>query len=179
MQRSQVGDFLDGLDDLVGNDDGGGELLAAMDDAVADSADLVEGLQDAGLFIGQGFENQADCLIVIGHRNLIDFLACVGHFILISDDGSVDADPLAKTFCKKSLGLGIDDLEFQGRAAAVDNQNIHFYQSFRNHALNKHYCNTFRRIDSADPVPSDHMAGPAHMPNEPGIPRSSHTSGSE
>ena len=49
VQRSQIGDILDSLNNFISNDSGGSELLAAMDDAVADSADLVERLQNAGL----------------------------------------------------------------------------------------------------------------------------------
>ena len=51
--------------------------------------------------------------IVIGHRNLIEFLSGIVCLILISDAGTVHADSLAKTLCKKFLGLCIDDLELK------------------------------------------------------------------
>ena len=95
VQRSKVGDFLDCLDDFVIDQYGGSELLAAMDDTMADCTDLVERLKDACFLVGQCLKYQADCFIVVGH------------------DRAVDADSLTKTLGKECFGLGVDDLEFQ------------------------------------------------------------------
>ena len=113
VQRSKVGDFLDCLDDFVIDQYGGSELLAAMDDTMADCTDLVERLKDACFLVGQCLKYQADCFIVVGHGSLVYFLAGIFNLILISDHRAVDADSLTKTLGKECFGLGVDDLEFQ------------------------------------------------------------------
>ena len=113
VKRSQVGNFLDRLYDFIRDDYGRCELLAAVDDSVADCADLAQGFENAGLVIGQRVKHQADCLVVIGHGDLIDFLAGVISLILVCDAGTVHADSLAKALGKKFLRLSIDDLELQ------------------------------------------------------------------
>ena len=78
-----------------------------------DCADLAQRFEDAGLVIGKRVKHQADCLIVIGHRDLIDFLAGIVSLILVCDAGTVHADSLAKALGKKFLRLSVDDLELQ------------------------------------------------------------------
>ena len=84
-----------------------------MDDSVSHSSDLAQRFQNAGLLVGQGAQYKADCLIVIGHRDLVEFLAGIVCLILISDAGTVHADSLAKALSQELLGLCIDDLELQ------------------------------------------------------------------
>ena len=113
MQRSQIRNFLDRIDDFVVDHHRGCELLAAMDDAVADCTDLVERFQDTGLLIGQSLKYKADCFVVVRHGSLIDFLTGIAENVFISNDGTVNADSLAQALCQKSLCSRIDDLEFQ------------------------------------------------------------------
>ena len=113
VQRSEVGYFLDRLDNFICDENRRGELRAAVDDSMADSADLTQRLQNASLLVGQCIQNQADCLVVIRHRDLIEFLAGVISLILISDAGSFHADSLAKALCQKLFRLRIDYLELQ------------------------------------------------------------------
>ena len=113
VKRSQVGYFLDRLDNLVCDNDRGCELLAAVDDSVTYSADLAKRFQNACLLVGQCAQYKADCLIVIGHRDLIEFLSGIVCLILISDAGTVHADSLAKALGQELLGLCIDDLELK------------------------------------------------------------------
>ena len=113
VKRSQIGHFLDRLDNLVCDDYRGCELLAAMDDSVSHCSDLAKRFQNACLLVGQGAQYKAYCLIVIRHRDLIEFLAGIVCLVLISDAGTVHADSLAKALSQELLGLCIDDLELQ------------------------------------------------------------------
>ena len=56
--------LLDGGHDLVGDDDGLGELLAAVDHAVTDRVDLLHGADDAVLLVNEGVQNSRDGFVV-------------------------------------------------------------------------------------------------------------------
>ena len=81
--------------------------------------DLIQALHHAGLFIGQSFQYQTDRFSVIRHGSYgLFLLAAIGG---IGDPASFDTDSLTETLCDAFLGLGIDELELQRRASAVNN----------------------------------------------------------
>ena len=70
MQGSQRIALLDGSHDLVGDEHGGGELLAAVNHTVAHRADLIHGANHAVGGVHQGVEHGLDGLGVSGHGHV-------------------------------------------------------------------------------------------------------------
>ncbi len=130
VERCKVRDLADGLEDAVIDDNRLCELLAAVDNAVSDGTDLVQVPDDAALHIGQGIEHQADGLLVVLDLGNGLLLAQVIAHVLIGD-GAVNADSLAQALCQNASIIGADDLELQGRTAAVDNKDVHFHSPIR------------------------------------------------
>ena len=95
-----------------------------MNDAVADSVDLLHGGDNAVLGAGELVDNSGNCLCVGGHcKILIKYgLAAYQGAVL---EVAVDTDALAKALSHDRLGLHVDKLILQGRAACVDNKNFH------------------------------------------------------
>ena len=112
VQRRQVRNIFDRLDDFVIDHDRRSEGFAAVDDAVADRADLVEGLDHAGLVIHQGVDDQADGYVMIRNSGIGRLLARAVFDIFISD-GTVDADSLAEALGQEFFRDRVDYLEFQ------------------------------------------------------------------
>ena len=130
MERGEGIALLDGLHDLIGDDDGLGKLLAAVDDAVTDGVDLLHGADDAVLLVDKGVEHGLNGLVVRGHGDfgLLDrFLA--GQLGLIGE-AAVDADALAKTLGKQLARSGVEQLILQGGRACVNDQYVHKYTPF-------------------------------------------------
>ena len=69
VQRRQVGETLDRGDHFRRDQDRTGELLAAVDHAMPDRADLLGGFQDS-VRPGQRFENQGHAFLVVGNLAL-------------------------------------------------------------------------------------------------------------
>jgi hypothetical protein len=130
VQRGEGIALLDGLHDLVGDDDGLGELFAAVDHAVADRVDLLHGADDAVLLVDEGVQHGLDGLAVGGHGNgsfLDGFLA--GKLRLVGE-AAVDADALAETLGQQLARGGVEQLILQGGRACVDDQYVHKYTPF-------------------------------------------------
>ena len=130
MERGEGSALLDCLHDLVGDDDGLGKLFAAVDDAVADSVDLLHGADDAVLLVDERVQHGLDGLVVGGHGDgsgLDGFLA--GKLGLVGEQ-TVDADALAQTLRQQLARGGVEQLILQGRRTCVDDQNIHKYTPF-------------------------------------------------
>ena len=101
-----------------------------MDDAVADSVDLLHGADDAVLLVDERVQHGLDGLAVGGHGDgsgLDGFLA--GKLGLIGEQ-TVDADALAQTLRQQLARGGVEQLILQGRRTCVDDQNIHKYTPF-------------------------------------------------
>ena len=130
VERGEGIALLDCLHDLVGDDDGLGKLFAAVDDAVADSVDLLHGADDAVLLVDERVQHGLDGLVVGGHGDgsgLDGFLA--GKLGLVGEQ-TVDADALAQTLRQQLACGGVEQLILQGRRTCVDDQNIHKYTPF-------------------------------------------------
>ena len=128
VQRPEREALFDGGFARVVHDAGLGELNAAVENTVADGADLRHRLDNAVFLAGQLFENGLDRFLVGGERNVrfVNGLAVLG----LVGQTAVDADALTKTFGKQRLVLHVDELILQRRAAGVDNQNLHWFGSF-------------------------------------------------
>ena len=122
VEGSQGDALLNGLDDLVIDDAGLGELHAAVQDAVADSIDLVGGLDDTVLGINQDLQDSGNCLGMGGHGDVPDDL-------LVADlvgQTAVDINTLTQALSGNHAGIRIHQLILQAGAACVDNQNVHW-----------------------------------------------------
>ena len=124
MQRRKRRAFLERGHDGVIDLDGAGELLTAMDDTVADGVDLLHGGDHTVLGAGQLVDDRGDGLGVGGHRQVFvkDGLAADERGVL---QVTVDTDALAQALGQKVLGLHVDQLIFQRRAAGIDDKNFH------------------------------------------------------
>ena len=111
--------LFDGGHDGVVDAHGAGKLFAAMDDAVADGVDLLHGGHDTVLLARQLLDDGGDRLGVGGHGDVLveDRLAADQRAVL---QVTVDPDPLAKALGHDLLGLHVDELILQRRAAGVD-----------------------------------------------------------
>ena len=143
MQRAQRDVLLDGLDAVVVDQAAGGELLAAVQHAVAHSADLLERLDDAGarqmglavvrVVLGGG--------AVLAHQHVQHDLHGLGvgvallHLLLLDllarpligqvGGGVHGADALHQALGDDGLIVHVDQLEFQRRRTGVDNEDFH------------------------------------------------------
>ena len=124
VQGSEGSALLERFHNCIVDAHGGSKLLAAVNDAVADSVDLLHGGDNAVLGAGELVDNSGNCLCVGGHcKILIKYgLAAYQGAVL---EVAVDADALAKALSHDRLGLHVDKLILQGRAACVDNKNFH------------------------------------------------------
>ena len=134
VEGSQRNAVLNGLDALVVDDAGVGELHAAMEHPMANGVDLVHGLDNTVNGVHQDIQNRLNRLGMAGHGNILDDLL-IPHLV---GQAAVDVDPLAKALGRHIAGLGVHKLILQGRASGIDNQNIH-----GNSLLNK-FCFLFR-----------------------------------
>ena len=121
MQGAQGDALLDGLDDLVINDAGVGELHTAMEHTVTHSINLVHGLDDAVLGVNQNVQNRGDGLRMGGHGDVLGDLLVAG----LVGQTAVDVNTLAQTLCGHHTGIGIHQLILQAGGTGIDNQNVH------------------------------------------------------
>ena len=122
VEGSQRDALPDTLHNSAVNQHGVGELLAAVHHAVAHSVDLGHILDHTVVVVGQNLHDQLDGGLVVGHVavSVVDVL--VGGGML---DVAVNADALAQALGQNFLGIRVQQLILQGRAACVDNQNFH------------------------------------------------------
>ena len=111
-------------------------LLAAVDDAVADSVYLAHALHDAVLCAGELVDDRGNGLGVGRQGDVL-----VEHGLAADERGvlqvTVDADALAQALGQDGLGLHVDELVLQGRASGVDDQNFHFSSILSNSCVVK------------------------------------------
>ena len=110
--------------------DGLGEALAAVDDAMADGTDLVHGGDDAVFRVGQRAQHLADRLGVGGHRQLLRVADGSAGQLRLIGKAAVKADALAQPLRQKHTRLRVEQLVLQRRASCVDYKYIHGCVSF-------------------------------------------------
>ena len=125
VQGAQGDAGADSVLNFGGDKAGCGEADAAVENTVADGADVLHGGDNTGFGIGETLAEDADCIGVGVHVNNGLQLAAVA--------GSVDvfaafnADSFAETL-GNDLAFGhIEELILQRRASGVDNKDEHFY----------------------------------------------------
>jgi hypothetical protein len=121
MQRSQGDALLDSSDDIIVNDAGIGELHTAVQNTVANSIDLINGLDHAVNGINQDVQDCGNSLGVAGHGDILNDLIVAD----LVGQTAVDIDTLTQALGGYITGLGVHQLILQAGAAGVDNQNIH------------------------------------------------------
>ena len=112
----------DALHHVLVDDHGMGELLTAVDHTVAHRVDLGHVLDDAVVVVGQDLHDQLDGGLVVGHVTVGVVDVLTGGGVL---DVAVQADALAQALGQNFLGIGVQQLILQGRAACIDDQNFH------------------------------------------------------
>ena len=122
VQRRQRDALLEGGEHGLGDGHGAVELLAGVHHAVADGEDLAFVLDDAGLGVGEVADDQLDAVLVVGDVAGDDVLLLA---LVVVQHRALDADPLQQALGQDLAGLHVDQLEFDRRTAAVDDQNFH------------------------------------------------------
>ena len=107
VQRGQIGQARDILDDLVVDQGGFGEDGTALHDAVAHSRNLLHGIDHLQLALGQSLHQALESLGVGGHGDIGLKLAAVGHLVA---DLSGGADALADALGQNALIGHVDEL---------------------------------------------------------------------
>ena len=104
---------------------GGGELLAAVQHAVADCADLAQVGDHAQLLVGEQLQNQLHGGVVVAQ--LVDLGLILLAVVLVGDVGLGvhGADALDEALGDDGLVVHVDHLILQGGGAGVDDQNFH------------------------------------------------------
>ncbi|EFH23229.1 hypothetical protein NEIPOLOT_00920 [Neisseria polysaccharea ATCC 43768] len=116
VQRGERDAFFDAGNDFVVNEDGFAVQFAAADDAVADGADAA--VEAVGFeFFHQGF----DCAGVVGLGRQVDFVFFAVYFEC--DVGIGQVEFFGKAAEQDFAAAVIQDRAFEGRAAAVQNQD--------------------------------------------------------
>ena len=114
MQRRQGGAVLHRLHDLVGDEDGAGEALAAVDHPVTHRVDLLHGGDDAVLGIHQSVQHGLDGLGVGGHGHIGGLDGLLALHLGLVGELAVDADALAEALGQQMAGFRVQQLILQG-----------------------------------------------------------------
>ena len=123
VQRAEGDAVADGLLAGLVDDAALNKLVAAVQDAVADSVDLVNGLDNAVLRIDQNGHDRLDRFLMGGHGDvLFHLLAACGNLVRQT---AVQTDTLAQTLGGDVAGVRVHELVLEAGAASVDNQNVH------------------------------------------------------
>ena len=125
VERSQGDAVLQGLHDLVGDEDGGVERLAAVHHPVAHSVDLLHGADHAVLGVHQRVEHGLDGFGVGGHGHVHGVQGLLALHLGLIGELAVDADALAQALGQQHAGFRVEQLILQGRTACVDDENVH------------------------------------------------------
>ncbi len=123
VQGAEILDFPEGVDHLLGHEDRFGELAAAVQDAMPDRLDDVHVLDDPGLGIGEGLDDELD-------RDLVVRALVLGRILgfslrLVVDERSADGNPLDDAVREYFLFLPVVYLILDRGAAAVEGQYDH------------------------------------------------------
>ena len=119
--------------DVVVHEDGAGEEVAALDDAVAHRLDVLEGGEDARLRIREGRKDEFHAHFVVGNRNVLHDLVPAGRGVL--EDARREADLLGDTFRDDVVDIvvfHVEELVLDGRTSAIDDKDDHKYESLIN-----------------------------------------------
>ena len=124
VERSEGDAVFNGLHNVIGDQNAGGKGLAAVNNAVADSVDLLHAGDNTVLGAGELINDRGNGFGMSGHGDIF-----VEHRLIADERGvlevTVDAYALAQTLCQDTLGVHVEELVFQRGAAGVDDKNFH------------------------------------------------------
>ena len=112
MQRRQLGKLVDLRDDLIVDEHGAIEVLAALHDAMTDRVDLGQRRDSGALARDQGIEHERDSVIVVRHLRVDDHFVII-KTVLVERLGRTDA--LANALGHERMRFNIDKLVLQRR----------------------------------------------------------------
>ena len=95
VQRSEVGERLDAIDDLLVDEDALWEQFSAVGHAVTDSIDFLQVLDDAHLRVDQCLQNQLDAFGVVRDGKLFVILLTI---VFVGEFAHFEADAFQQTF---------------------------------------------------------------------------------
>ena len=114
------------VDDGIIHQYGTGEEITTLHDAVAHSFNVFKGLENTGLGICEGGQDELHTHLVVRNGNVRHNFFFTGGSVLQDTGGK--ADFLCNTLCddvKHIVALHVQKLVLYGRAAAVDNKDNH------------------------------------------------------
>ena len=112
MQRGQLGKLVDLRDDIVIDEHGTVEVLAALHDAMTDRVDLGQRRDSGALARDQGIKHERDSVIVVRHLRVDDHFVII-KTVLVERLGRTDA--LANALGHERMRFNIDKLVLQRR----------------------------------------------------------------
>ena len=129
VQRSERDALFDSVHDRSVNENGLGELLAAVEHTVADSVYLTHGGDHAVLGAYELVDRCGDSLGMRGHGDIRfkNLLVADQRGVL---EMTVNADALAQALGHDLFGLHVDQLILKRGAAGIDNKDLHYLFSF-------------------------------------------------
>ena len=130
VERAQGEAVANGLLARVVHDAAGGELVAAVQHAVADRADFLHVRDYAVILVHQRFQNQLDGGGVILEAGVHDELLFAVPAVFMGELAGIHADALGQTLGDDQLSVHVDQLILEGRGTGVDDENFHASFSF-------------------------------------------------
>ena len=117
VQRRQVLDLFDGIQDILVDHHRTGEFFAAMHHAVADGRNFVNTFENTMVRVGNGFDQQVDGSLMIGAILLMVIGFATGHFV--HDERIADDDTFHHPLGYNLFFIPVKKLVFYRRTAAV------------------------------------------------------------
>ena len=130
VEGAQGDAVFDGLFAGFIDDAGSGELVAAVENAVAYRADFGYVCDYAVILVNQSFENQLDGCGVVGESGFNNVFLLSVLTVLVGELTHGKTDALGKTLGDYGVVGHVEQLIFKGRRTGVDNENFHYYFSF-------------------------------------------------
>ncbi len=112
------------LENLIGEEHGLGEVVAAVDDSVADSLDLGHISDNADLLVGESVDYDTNS-VGVGCDGKVLLGASVFNEILVVENANVLTDTFADTLCLDRVISGVKKLILERAGACVYNEQFH------------------------------------------------------
>ena len=127
MQGSHIAQIFDLFQHFIGNHNGFVEDFTAVHLTVAHCIDFIHGFDDTVVGVNQSSQDFLDAVHMVGDGAFQSYFVLAGGGV--GQNGTFDADTFYQTFCDDRFILHINQLIFDGRAAAVYNKNLHYIAS--------------------------------------------------
>ena len=121
VKWSELGKLVDLFDDVVVDEDPLVEVLAALDDAMPDRIDFIEGFDGGVVAVDKRIQHERHGCIMVGHLRIDD------HFVLVDSvlvESVCRAHALADALRDDSMIFDVDKLILQRGRACIDDQNV-------------------------------------------------------